>query len=238
MFLSQCFENLETLKKFCEQLDTKLLKINNIEEDIYHSYESFIAKDAIKNKAIIKKTHKFAELYFAIQISGLAIELMQLAIASHQEETTNELAKFIALLQEPAKYSFSHQEAFKNPYPEHLFFSQKFHASHLSSKSQRNEVAGKSIDELVEELKQGKLSADNMRVNMYFAPLNKQLHPFAYNNRTWVIYSRAGISPTRIVPIVPTQELLNRIKHIDSIKDAQYITEEPAGPVTKSLTSL
>lgn len=238
MILSQCFEYLETLKQFCKQLDTSSEKITYIEEDIHHSYDSFIAKDAIKDKAIIKKTHKFAQLYFAIQISGLAMELIQVAIKSKNQAIIQALANFIALLQSPAKYSFNHQEPFKNPYPEHLFFSQQFHASHLSSKSQRDQVAGKSINELVSELKQGDISPDKMRVNVFFASLNHQLHPFAYNNRTWVMYSRAGILPNRIVPIVPTQELLNRIKHIHSLKSAQSITEEPGGPITKTLKPL
>ena len=231
MFLGKSFEHLNMLKHFLEVVGVKNLAVNHLEEDMLHCFQSFMAKDAIHVKKIVKKTEKFATLYFDIKMSGLAMALLPYANATQVKE----LSRFIALLQMNAQYSFQNQEPFNNPYPEHLFFSQQQHAAYLSNKSQRERVAGKSIHDLASALKQGELAAHEMRVDMFFAPLNQELQPFVYNNRTWVIFSRAGIMPPRIVPVLPNQELLNRVKHLPSLEEAKYIMEEPKGPYTHTL---
>lgn len=118
-------------------------------------------------------------------------------------------------LQDKLQRSFSPQDTFKNPFPHHLFFSQAKHAPGFSGKMARTGVSGVAIDEVVHQMQAGVITPQYLRVNMYCAPYNGKIHPFVFNNQTWVVFSRAGIDASRVVPVLPTQDALNRIKKMD-----------------------
>lgn len=217
----------EHLKQTLEQLS---MQAKFLEEDLEHTEKSFQAKDAIDNHAILKKTKTFTIQIYSARLGEIYKQLIQsLSTSSDFKKQIRTLAAIRTGLLSPLPYSFDNQEPFNNPYPQYLFFSQMQCKPHFSTKkSQRERIAGYSINEIAKNLKEGKESPDYLRVDMYFAPDNKGiLHPYVFNNRTWVTFSKSGIPATRIAPIVPTQDCLNRISKLDS-HDPNTISNEYA----------
>jgi hypothetical protein len=208
-------------------------QINFLKEDFSISLNSFYAKDAIKNSKITKKTEKFAHDYFAVKIYQILKSLYQL-----NPSETKKLIPLMVQIQNQIPYSLNPQDEFKNPYPQFLLFSQAYHANHFSLKAQRDGVSGKVLDEIVEDLQSQALSPDDLRVNIYFAPFHKELKPFVYNNRTWVVFSKSEMHATRIVPVIPTQDLLNRINKMPASHNPSIIRDESTGLETYSLKPL
>jgi len=213
-------------------------KIKFLEEDIDVTLQSIKEKDAIKTHTIINATRRYADKYYRVRLNEICEAFINHFKTRAVDLKTEiiEIEKLKAKLQHGIAYSFSQQDTVRNPYPTYLFFSQRHHRGRFSGKSQRDGVAGVPIDEIAKKLKDGEMSPEYLRVNIYFAPFRGVLHPFVYNNRTWVVFSRAEINPTRIVPIIPTQDLLNRIMKLD---DGDYpnaiFNEDNLKETTRSL---
>jgi hypothetical protein len=206
-------------------------KLCHLEEDIHVTLESFVAKDAIKDKRLIKATKKYAENYYCAREYALCQELIQALALQSDCEGIGKQPDVITLtthLIEGLPFSFSNGDMFRNPYPSYLFFSQAKHAGHFSSKSQRPGVAAEPLNAMVDKLKSQQISPQYLRVNIYLAQFRGEIHPFVYNNRTWVVFSRAGIMANRIVPVLPTQDLLNRITKLDAQSYPNVILNEDA----------
>jgi hypothetical protein len=226
--LEKCSELMFKIQEFISFLATTnvdlkqelTIKIVQYSEDLELSLESFMAKDAIKSKTIQQATKKYAEKYYFARAYEILRPIYLLA-NSKPEIFTPEIIKEIYFLkselQSKVAVSFDSQEGFKNPYPTCLFFSQAKHAGNFSSKSCREGVSGRPLDDVVQRLQMGEIKPDYLRVLMYLAPFQGRLQPFVYNNRTWVVFSRSKLDANRIVPLVPTQDLLNRIQKLIDI---------------------
>ena len=237
MMLEKCHEFLHAMISLCQLLPDNdethgiVQKLRLLEEDLNTTEESFIAKDALKEKSIIKATVKYANQYYRAREYELC-DLLTRALARQPDSFTkaiqDEIARLKSQMQQGSVYSFNNQEGFKNPYPSYLFFSQAKHASHFSGKSLRAGVAGEDIDAVAHKLRTGEILPEYLRVNIYLAPFRGKLHPFVYNNRTWVVFSRAKIDASRIIPLVPNQDLLNRIAKLDPMHYPNAILDEDA----------
>ncbi len=241
MMLANCHTYLHSMMGLCQSLPEgkKKLeifkKLHYLEEDLQATEESFILKDAIKAKSIIKATVKYADKYYRArqyELCDLLTEALTVQPGYFTKEVMSELALLKSKLQEGSHYSFSNQEGFKNPYPSYLFFSQARHAGHFSGKSQRTGVAEEPLGVVARKLQTGEISPDYLRVNIYLAPFRGGIHPFVYNNRTWVVFSRAGVDASRMVPLVPNQDLLNRIAKLDGERYPNTILSEDATSAT------
>lgn len=201
-------------------------KCTQLEEDLELTQKSFNAKNSIQDKKIVKITRHYADHCYRSRLIELCKALIPLFYKHKEKELVQELSSYQLKLQEGLQFSFHYQEPFKNPYPSYLFFSQNFHANHFSNKSQREGVSSETLTEVIEKLKKEELKEDYLRVQIFFAPYKEKIHPFTYNNRTWVVFSQAKQHPSRIVPILPTQDLLNRIRLLDPASNPNLITKE------------
>ena len=212
------------------QLNIISQKMCYFTEDLNQTLASFTLKDSVKDKKIEKTTVKYADQYYRTRLYEISILLIPLLYELGLKVQVELLSKMNTKLISNCRYSLSMQGdgVFRNPYPSHLFFSQRFHANHFSTKSQRPGVMGEQLSEITAKLTRQEISPDALRVNMYFAPFRGSLQPFAYNNRTWVVFSKAGVQATRIVPMMPSQDLLNRITQNFPTKttDPNLIIEE------------
>jgi hypothetical protein len=196
--------------------------LTQLKEDLALTTESLIAKDSVQT--LRKQTLRLAKNIYSARLYQLCeqaiFSLKNNSEAEFGEFTKKErLDKLYSLLAEirsleVGQSSFYSYSGFTNPYPEHLLFSQKYHAAHFSNKSGRSYVQNKSIDEMAQQLKTRSLSPDDLRVQVYLAQYKGNTYTFSYNNRTWVVFSRAQVPATRIVPTLPTQDLLKRIQYL------------------------
>jgi hypothetical protein len=235
VYLANTIQMFEQFEEISASLSVEIpaplqRQIDLLKEDFSISLNSFYAKDAIKNSKIAKKTEKFAHDYPAVKIYQILKSLYQL-----NPSETKKLIRLMVHIQNQIPYSLNPQDEFKNPYPQFLLFSQAYHANHFSSKAQRDGVSGRVLDEIVEHLRTHAISPDDLRVNIYFAPFHNELKPFVYNNRTWVVFSKSEMDATRIVPVIPTQDLLNRIIKMPATHNPSIIRDESTGFETSSL---
>jgi hypothetical protein len=202
-------------------------KLKFLEEDLNLTKQSFNEKDSIKERSIVKATRHRAEQIYSARLSDICRLLINIMASEETDakKKCEDLARLRYKLINKLKYSFDSQEEFKNPYPAYLFFSQTHHAGHFSSKKRHPGVSGESVQQVAEQLRLGSIDPDNLRVNIYYAPYRGSIHPFAFNNRTWVVFSKSGINASRVVPILPTQDCLNRIKKLVS-NDPNLIHDE------------
>ena len=204
-----------------------LLKLRYIKEDLTHTEESFVAKDAVSSKKLLKATMKYSEKYYRARLYEIYDLIKNISIANHQP-IPDILLHLGIKLQIGIHASFHASEGFKNPCPNYLFFSQAKHAGYFSNKAMRDGVSSEPLIHVAAKLKSGELSADYLRVDSYLAPFKGELHPFVYNNRTWVAFSRSGVEASRIVPKMATQDLLNRIAKLDQSIYPNVILDEDA----------
>ena len=220
------FNSLDEKSAILEPLHKIEQKIRFFEEDLNTTIESFSDKSSVKNKQIQKTTLRYADTYYRTRLYEICRMLIPCLSQMNLNDEVAKLGSMTPQLLAGSKYGFNTQEEFKNPYPAHLFFSQTWHADHFSTKSQRLGVMGERLEVMKDRLRRHEIGSDDLRVNMYFAPFRNQLHPFVYNNRTWVVFSGAGVDATRIVPTMPTQDLLNRITAFSADHNPNIIFEE------------
>jgi hypothetical protein len=226
-------------------------KLNDLQDDLKLTESSFVAKDAIKSRQISRATIKFADKLYRARL----YEILDMFSASlpRIDKTNPDMIRLKMQLQDGIHYSFSANERFRNPYPSYLFFSQAWHGERFSGKVVRKGVSGELVADVADKIRTTEISPDYLRVEMYFAPFRGGIHPFAYNNRTLVAFSRAMIDEattaaggagdkpaapharaavSRIVPCMPTQDLINRVEKLDEKLDAgsypNTITDEDA----------
>lgn len=208
-------------------------KLKNLEEDLALTLDSLRAKNSIQN--LRAQTVKYAESYYLARLYEVC-QVLLCSIKESEQKTQYSITKNATLetlystmneIRQQVPYSLSTNNDFSNPYPQNLFFSQKYHGPQFSLKSGRGYVAGRSIQEMADALVAKVVIPDDLRVNVYFAEFNNQVCLFAYNNRTWATFSRAQVPATRIVPILPTQDLLERIAKLVFVKhDPNVIFQE------------
>jgi hypothetical protein len=87
-----------------------------------------------------------------------------------------------------------------------LFFSQNSHNTHFSNKSSK--TANKKVSDVAIELNSGLIEAHDMPLSVF--PSEDPEACFAKNNRTLAAFFQAAMSPTRLVPILPTTEEARR----------------------------
>ena len=209
-------------------VDTLLLKLKHLEEDLIHTDESFAAKDAVSSKPLLKATIKYSEKYYRARLYEIYDLIKTISVSTNQSIPSTILELGIKL-QRGIHTTFHAPEGFKNPCPNYLFFSQTKHAGNFSGKALRGGVSGESVIRVAEMLSRKEISADYLRVDIYLAPFKGQLHPFVYNNRTWVAFSKSDVEASRIVPTMATQDLLNRIYKLDQgIYPNQILDEDGA----------
>lgn len=214
-----------------------------LEEDLAFTEESFVAKDAIKSRMIQAATKRYADKYYRVRQHELLERIYQI-LAAELPRTDENLTKIVKLklrLQEGVTYSFSYQEAFHNPYPSSLLFSQPSHSPNFSGGLARKGVSGQSVVSVAARLRADALDPefldpDFLRVAIYLAPYRGVLQPFVYNNRTWTAFSLAEVPGSRIVPVVPTRDLLKRIERLSELghDGKTIICEDDSQMSTKS----
>ena len=192
------------------------LKLSQLRDDLLITEGSFSAKDALDSKGILKATIKYAANYYRAREYEI-FDLLKQISTTLDERLPDKMLRLGTKLQEGLHTSFNALEGFKNPYPTYLFFSQAKHGGFFSGKALRGGVSGEPVVRVAEKLSSGEVPADYLRVNIYLAPFRGQIHPFVYNNRTWVAFSRAHVDASRIVPQMATQDLLNRVNKLDEV---------------------
>lgn len=213
------------------------VKLSYVEEDIKRTLQSFTAKDAIKSKVLVHATQKYADAYYRMSLYEVLNNIIKLIPPNRLSlELVNELRLFQERIKTNLHYSFNAQEPFTNPLPSYLFYSQARYSGVFSSKSCRAGISEQYVDSIAAKLKAGTLHPEHLRVQVYLAPYRGGLHLFAANNRTWVAFSRAEVIPSRLVPLVPTQDLLNRVGLL-SIKSYpnEIINEDCECEITPSI---
>jgi len=188
-------------------------------EDVKLTLDSLNAKDSVQ--ALKKQTVSLANEIYLARLYGISRLIAHSLLESTQLDKDSKkeaLATIYNLMSEvrspvrgQGQASFYSHEGFSNPFPGHLLFSQKFHGPQFSNKSGRAYVQGKSIQDMAEQLRNQTLSPDDLRIQVYLARYEGKNYTFAYNNRTWTVFSRAQVPASRIVPILPTQDLIKRI---------------------------
>lgn len=223
-------------------LDSILAKVEYIEEDWWQTYNSFSDPGCVQLKAIEKKTVKYASQYYGMRLIEIINALLPLVYEASMFKEVRELSQIKTFYSNQAAFSVAIQPntSFRNPLPQVLFFSQQYHSPVFSNKSQREGVSGLSVREVSEKLRNHDMSPDFVRVEMYFAPFRGKLEPFAYNNRTLAAFSMAKVDATRIVPIMPDQDLLNRVIRREqnelNCKLDQIIDESQTGHIVPTVS--
>lgn len=214
-----------------DDLTNLLNKYQLLVEDWQVTYDSFFLKDCVDDRAIEKETVKYADQYYGARMMEIISVLIPILAHERLREHVAALSSIKVRIQNTCRFSLGilPHEPFRNPLPSQLFFSQRYHASSFSGKSLREGVSGMSVDEVSRELREGRMPASYLRVNMYFAPFNGSLKPFVYNNRTWVAFSKAHVDANRVVPVMPNQDLLNRVVRLETDRvDPNFIVDEDA----------
>ncbi len=218
------YERVTSIIAQCAKGDTKKInkikeasKLDLLEEDITCTISSFSALDSLNN--LKKQTIELSERLYLARLHAVCVTLLaamqQNQIkAARNKGAIKELLTVMALIRTELPDSLRHKEGFHNPYPRHILFSQQFHAPKFSEKAGRVGVSGRAISNVAEEIKAGTISADRIRVNVYLAHFAGETRVFANNNRTLVTLSRAETPASRIVPELPTQELMERIERL------------------------
>jgi hypothetical protein len=199
-----------------------------LEEDLALTKESLQAKDSLHD--FEKQTVKLAKKFYSTRLYHICLDALDAARTESSSAKTVEemqenkraqelLGQIMCNVQAFNQASFYTEQGFKNPYPEQLLFSQKFHGANFSNKSGRENVQGKSITEMAQGLENKTISPDSLRVNVYLERFNQEQEPrlFAYNNRTWATFCRAKVPPTRLAPVLPSQDLRKRIYALESV---------------------
>lgn len=185
---------------------------------------------------IQRYTEVQAQKYYCFRMIPLTNQIFSLFKKLHLQNDTpavRETTKTLISISHQIRqdHLFSTSDTGRNPYPDHLFFSQRCHAHKFSAKSGRAVVADQPIEAVAHALRTHAITPDDLRIEIFFAPYPDELHPFAYNNRTLVCFSKAGVDATRIVPCMPTQDSLNRVqKLLDEAADANTILDEYTEP--------
>lgn len=205
-------------------LKEKKISLNNnlilLEEDLALTIESLNAKDSLHD--LRKETVKLAEKLYLSRLYEACLTILTAARQDSAElgqrkDILKNLDRIMNEIRSEHQYSFYRQDGFQNPYPRHLLFSQQYHNPNFSNKSGREYVQGKSVATMAKLIDSKEISADDLRISAYLAQFNGEVYLFAYNNRTWATFSRTHIQASRVVPILPTQELVNRIHHLETV---------------------
>ncbi len=215
----------------CLYVDDFFLQINEfdlLKEDVAVTTASLNAKDSIKKYR--NKTIQLANNYYGVRLYEVCVFIFKNFKNLLKPLKLKKIAKIMGAIRNLSQgehYSYYNETGFSRPPPNYLLFSQKYHAPHFSSKSGRDYVQGKNIEEITQALQEEEISPNDLRVEVYFAEFRGKVLTFVYNNRTWTVFSRANMPATRIVPILATQDLLNRITFLESEgHDPNFIYEE------------
>jgi hypothetical protein len=119
------------------------------------------------------------------------------------------------------------------PASEGPLFGQKRVGPNFGTKGRPPELAGRPIADVAADLRAGTLSADKLPIEAFQLPDGRLV---SANTRSLAALSEAGLKPTKVTIIQPTQELLNRLKEVPIIPNAPL--PGPRVPVTPSQSNL
>jgi hypothetical protein len=116
---------------------------------------------------------------------------------------------------------------------EEALFGQRRVGPTFGRKGRPSHLAGRSISDVADDLRRGKLSPDDLPIDAFKLPDGRLV---SANTRSLAALSEAGLNPTRIRLIEPTQDLLDRLDEIPIIPHAPLPGRRV--PVTPSQSDL
>lgn len=230
--INKLFDIVSRLENALEKQDGEASFSDNLHQevkrffdDITASLESIGRKDSVTFVSIpgyddVSIQSTFAQFFIA-RYSQSFENLYNMIKEEARNKIKEEAPKTVLTVLTELLETFNSFPLRYEPVNPDLYFSQDKHNPIFSSKGVL--TADKNIKEVAEGLRNGEINSDDIPVSVYPSP-KQHRHLYVKNNRTFTAFSRAGIFPPRLVPILPTTEEANRPVKLNA--GGKRITEE------------
>lgn len=204
--MSVLYEIRDYLFHMHETIEHNVIKavIKQFLDDITRTLSSFDAKDSLGEFA--QPTALLAASIYSKRFCSLCAKIVEYGKLS--EEMRDVIAGY--------NNNISGQGYIRAEFvPDHILFSQQLHNIKFSRQSHFFTIHEEPVADVVEKLRSKDYDRRDFPLCIYCADFRGRERWFAVNNRTWAALSGAEILPSRVVPVLPTVELMKRLEVLE-----------------------